>query len=38
MSDLNLDLCYRTFDDLSVFRATFAYEKARPWRETRPTI
>jgi Asp-tRNA(Asn)/Glu-tRNA(Gln) amidotransferase A subunit family amidase len=28
----------RTFDDLSVFRAAFAYEKARSWRETRPTI
>ena len=26
----------RTFDDLRVFRAAFAYEKARPWRGTRP--
>lgn len=28
----------RTFDDLTVFRAAFAYEKARPWREARPAI
>jgi Asp-tRNA(Asn)/Glu-tRNA(Gln) amidotransferase A subunit family amidase len=28
----------KTFDDLSVFRAAAAYEKARPWRGRRPQI
>ena len=28
----------KTFDDLSVFRAASAYEKARPWRGKRPEI
>jgi len=28
----------KTFDDLSVFRAAAAYEKARPWRGRRPGI
>jgi len=28
----------KTFDDVSVFRAAYAYEKARPWRRTRPEI
>jgi Asp-tRNA(Asn)/Glu-tRNA(Gln) amidotransferase A subunit family amidase len=28
----------KTFDDLSVFRAAAAYEKARPWRGRRPEI
>jgi len=28
----------KTFDDLSVFRAAGAYEKARPWRGRRPQI
>jgi Asp-tRNA(Asn)/Glu-tRNA(Gln) amidotransferase A subunit family amidase len=28
----------KTFDDLSVFRAATAYEKARPWRGRRPQI
>jgi Asp-tRNA(Asn)/Glu-tRNA(Gln) amidotransferase A subunit family amidase len=28
----------KTFDDLSVFRAAYAYEKARPWRRRRPEI
>jgi Asp-tRNA(Asn)/Glu-tRNA(Gln) amidotransferase A subunit family amidase len=28
----------RTFDDVTVFRAAFAYEMARPWRGTRPPI
>jgi len=28
----------KTFDDVSVFRAAFAYEEARPWRGTRPAI
>jgi len=28
----------KTFDDLSVFRAAYAYEKAHPWRGRRPQI
>jgi amidase len=28
----------KTFDDLSVFRAAYAYEKACPWRGRRPQI
>jgi Asp-tRNA(Asn)/Glu-tRNA(Gln) amidotransferase A subunit family amidase len=28
----------KTFDDLSVFRAASAYERARPWRGKRPEI
>ena len=28
----------KTFDDASVFRAAYAYEKARPWRRRRPEI
>ena len=28
----------KTFDDVGVFRAAFAYEQARPWRRTRPAI
>ena len=28
----------KTFDDASVFRAAYAYEKARPWRKRRPEI
>ena len=28
----------KTFDDVRVFRAAFAYEEARPWRGTRPAI
>jgi amidase len=28
----------KTFDDATVFRTAFAYEKARPWRTTRPAI
>jgi Asp-tRNA(Asn)/Glu-tRNA(Gln) amidotransferase A subunit family amidase len=28
----------KTFDDVTVFRTAFAYEKARPWRTKRPAI
>jgi Asp-tRNA(Asn)/Glu-tRNA(Gln) amidotransferase A subunit family amidase len=28
----------KTFDDLSVFRAAAAFEKAKPWRGQRPKI
>jgi Asp-tRNA(Asn)/Glu-tRNA(Gln) amidotransferase A subunit family amidase len=28
----------KTFDDLSVFRAAAAFEKAKPWRGQRPKM
>lgn len=33
-----LQIVGRTFDDLSVFRIAAAFERARPWRATRPNI
>ena len=33
-----MQIVAKTFDDLSVFRAAAAYEKAQPWRGKRPAI
>jgi Asp-tRNA(Asn)/Glu-tRNA(Gln) amidotransferase A subunit family amidase len=33
-----LQIVGRTFDDLSVFRVATDFERARPWRGTRPNI
>ncbi len=33
-----LQIVGKTFDDMSVFRAAAAYERARPWTDRRPPI
>jgi len=35
---IGLQIVGRPFDDLSVFQAAAAFEKAQPWRKYRPKL